>query len=352
MCQVVEKAIKAGATTINIPDTVGYLTPWEYQDLIKTLFERVPKLSDVIVSCHCHNDLGLAVANSLAGVISGAGQIECTINGIGERAGNAALEEIVMAFKTRKSFFNVDTNINTKLLFETSKLVSKITGINVQRNKPIVGENAFAHEAGIHQHGILANRKTYEIMNPEDVGWKTRLILGKHSGRHAVRNKLEELGVKLDDAKFERFFEKFKELADVKKRIYDEDLMILATEIKLGKIPKKFLEILKWQVLTGSDVIPQAAIEAKTIKDIKKSSSIGNGPIDALYKAIEKLTGYEIKLLEFKIKALTSGTDAFGEVEVEVEVDGRKYYGYGRSTDIIEASIKAYIDAINKSKIK
>ncbi|MBL8014179.1 MAG: 2-isopropylmalate synthase [Candidatus Omnitrophica bacterium] len=347
--KVLEAVIKAGATTVNIPDTVGYATPLEYGQLIVDIKNNVPNISKAIISTHCHDDLGLAVANSLAAVRNGARQVECTINGIGERAGNASMEEIVMALKTRSDFFGCSTGIVTKEIYRTSKMVSKATGFVVPPNKAIVGANAFRHESGIHQDGILKERTTYEIMSPEDVGVPAHggLVLGKHSGRHAFKDRLKALGIDVFDAQIDIAFERFKNLADKKKQVFDEDLVaIVSDESKAFHQTWILKELL---VTSGTNVAPQVKIvlESKD-KSFSKESS-GDGPVDACYKAIEAVTKCKAKLLEYGIQSVTQGKDALGEVTVKVSVDGKNVIGHGASTDIIEASAKAYLNAINKA---
>ena len=344
LVEVANTVIEEGAKTINIPDTVGYAIPEEFGALIKYLKENLPE--NIIISVHCHNDLGLAVANSLTAILNGARQVECTINGIGERAGNASLEEIVMNLKIRKNYFKVKTDINTKEIYKTSRLVSSLTGIPVQPNKAIVGENAFRHEAGIHQDGILKHRKTYEIMRPEMVGIKeSKLVLGKHSGRHALFDKLEKLGFQLDEEQKEKIFERFKKLADKKKEITDLDLIVIVEEETMPLIPTYSLEY--FHIISGSSTIPSATVRLKKGEEILEDASRGDGPVDALYKAIDRITKLSPVLKEYKITAITGGKDAQGEVTVCLEIDGIKVSGKGVSTDIIEASGKAYINAIN-----
>ncbi len=312
LCAVVEAAIEAGATTVNIPDTVGYATPTQYAAVIRTLKERVPNIGQAIISVHCHNDLGLAVANSLAGCEAGARQVECTINGIGERAGNAALEEIAMALKTREDYYGLWTKIKTERLYPVSRMVSTITGLNVQRNKAIVGRNAFAHEAGIHQDGMLKERSTYEIMRPEDVGVpKTDLVLGKHSGRHALRDRVEELGFHLSDEQFKTLFEDFKTLADKKKEVYDEDLVVLI-EQHIQDVPKHW-ELVSLHTTAGSSVLPTATVQIRRPDgQIAQDAAIGDGPVDAIFKAVERVTGVKASLREFSVRGVTQGKDAQG----------------------------------------
>ncbi len=346
--KVVESVIDAGATTVNIPDTVGYSTPFEFAAIIKGLKENVPNIDKCVISVHCHNDLGLSVSNSLAAVINGARQVECTMNGLGERAGNASLEEIVMAIKTRPDIFSgANTSINTKELYKTSRLVSKLTGMMVQPNKAIIGSNAFAHESGIHQDGVLKERITYEIMKPEDVGFEsTNLVLGKHSGRHAFTERLKKLGFELTREQTEKAFDRFKVLADKKKEIFDEDLETIVEE-EISKIPEKF-HLVHFHISSGDQVKPTATIELKFKNKALKAVSTGDGPVDACYKAIDKITGAKGKLMDYQIRSVTSGKDALGEVSVKIESKGRVVSGRGASTDIIEASIKAYINAANK----
>ncbi len=348
LCQVVEAVIDAGATVVNLPDTVGYAIPNEYAKLISTVIERVPNSKKAIFSVHCHNDLGLAVANSLAAVTAGAGQVECTINGIGERAGNAALEEIVMAIKTRSDLFNVYTGVNTQEIYRTSRLVSDVTGLAVQANKAIVGSNAFAHEAGIHQHGVLQEKRTYEIIDAQEVGLaESKLVLGKHSGRHAFEERLKQLGYHLSKEDLERAFARFKETADKKKEIFDEDLeAIVADETHV--IPAKY-ELSYMNVMTTLDGYPTATIRLKTEEGDLIDAGIGVGSVDAVYKTIDKMVKAEYSLVDFTIKSVTGGTDALGEVTVKLQAkNGEIYTGRGASLDIVEASAKAYINAINK----
>ncbi len=349
LCEVVEAAIAAGATTVNIPDTVGYATPTQYARVIRTLIELVPNIGEAIISTHCHNDLGMAVANSLAACEAGARQVECTINGIGERAGNAALEEIVMALKTRHDYYGLTTNIRTERLYPLSRMVSTITGLKVQRNKAIVGQNAFAHEAGIHQDGMLKERSTYEIMRPEEVGVpKTDLVLGKHSGRHALRDRVTELGYHLTDAQIEALFNDFKALADKKKEVYDEDIVVLIEKHILDVTPHWKLESL--HTTAGTSVIPTATVCIRRPDGaVVQDAAIGDGPVDAIFKAVERVTGIAANLREFAVRGVTAGKDAQGEVslELEVESDDRTFRGRAASTDIIEASAEAYINAVN-----
>lgn len=349
LCQVVEAVISAGATVVNIPDTVGYAVPHEFGDLIARLIKKVPNSKDAIISVHCHNDLGLATANSLAAVAAGAGQVECTINGIGERAGNAALEEVVMTINTRADLLKVKTGINTKEIHRASRLVSDVTGLSVQVNKAIVGANAFAHEAGIHQHGVLAERRTYEIMDAESVGLtESKLVLGKHSGRHAFEQELKKLGYSLNKAELDKAFERFKELADKKKEIFDEDLeAIIADEVYT--IPAKY-ELEYMNVTSGLEGIPTATIRLKTDDDNEiVEAGIGVGSVDSVYKTIDKMVTDKYQLIDYIVKSVTGGTDALADVTVKLESEtGDIYTGRGASLDIVEASAKAYLNAINK----
>ena len=346
LCKVIEATINAGARTINIPDTVGYAVPEQYGNLIKRLMENIPNADKAIFSVHCHNDLGLAVANSIAAISNGARQVECTINGLGERAGNASLEEIVMAVKTRKDFFNIDTRINTKEIVPASRLVSTITGFPVQPNKAIVGANAFAHEAGIHQDGVLKHRETYEIMKAEDVGWKNnRLVLGKHSGRTAFRSRLDELGVTFEsNAEFNMAFEQFKILADKKHEIFDEDLQALVSDTVHFDETYQLLDL---SCTSKTGKIPKAEITINVDGKEQKAKATGSGPVDAVFKAIESIVNSGSQLLLYSVNAITQGTDSQGEVTVRLERAGRVVNGLGADTDIIVASAKAYLHAVN-----
>ncbi|MBE0427371.1 MAG: 2-isopropylmalate synthase [Nitrospirae bacterium] len=347
LCEVIEAVIDAGASTVNIPDTVGYSIPVEFGALIKSMREKIKNIDKAVISVHCHNDLGLATSNSLAAVLNGAGQIECTINGIGERAGNCSMEEVVMALRTRRDIFDADTNINTEEIMRTSRLVTKITGIYVQPNKAIVGANAFAHESGIHQDGLLKEKSTYEIIKPESVGFhSTKLILGKHSGRHAFKSRLKELGYELSDEELNSVFEKFKRLADQKKDIFDEDIEALISE-DVTKAPEVY-SLVDLSIVSGINQKPTATVKIKTGDGIIDRMEQGDGPVDATYKAISAITDTKSKLLKFEIKAITGGTDALGEVMVSLEENGRAVRGHGADTDIIVAAAKAYINALNK----
>lgn len=350
LAEVVEAAIEAGASTINIPDTVGYAIPNEFGALIAYLMEKVPNIKHATISVHCHNDLGLAVANSLSAIQNGAGAVECTINGLGERAGNAALEEIVMAIRTRQDIFQgITTGIKTEWLYNTSRLVSRLTGIAVQRNKAIVGANAFAHEAGIHQDGILKERKTYEIMKPEEIGLhSSELVLGKHSGRHAFKHQLQKLGITLNKKELEDAYQRFIDLADKKKFVYDDDLLAIARE-GIAFVP--YIYVLDYMhVSTGTGVVPTATVRLKKGKDIIQDASCGDGPVDAVLKTIDRITGVRGKLIEFSLQAITVGKDAMGEVTVMVEFSPghQRISGKAASTDIVEASSRAYLTCVNK----
>ncbi len=345
LCRIIEKTIDAGARTINIPDTVGYAIPEEFADRIRTLIERIPNADKAIFSVHCHNDLGLAVANSLAAVKAGAGQVECTINGLGERAGNASLEEIVMATRTRKDFLDVTCGIDTTQIVPTSKLVSSITGFQVQRNKAIVGANAFAHESGIHQDGMLKNRETYEIMRAEDVGWTTnRLTLGKLSGRNAFNARLNELGVHLEQEALNEAFVRFKTLADKKTEIFDEDLIALVNDSVAAADTYKF-DALECHSVPGHK--PHAVIHFSVDGCESTGEADGSGPVDATFKAIESVVESGAHLLLYSVNAVTEGTDSQGEVSVRLEHSGHIVNGSGADTDIVVASAKAYINALN-----
>ncbi len=347
LCRIFAKVIEAGATVLNIPDTVGYAVPSEFGKMIKYIRENTPGIEKVQLSVHCHNDLGLAVANSLSAIENGVDQVECTINGLGERAGNAALEEVVMSLKTRAESFQAKTEIISEQLYRSSQLVSTLTGKPVQHNKAIVGANAFSHEAGIHQDGILKNRMTYEIITPESVGVsQSQLLLGKHSGRHAVKNRLEELGYKLSEVEVDRAYQSFIDLADKKKEVTDVDLEALVRSETQSQDEVFTLDYL--HVSTGNSTIPTATVRLRKKDELIQEASCGDGPIDAIYKAIDRIVGFTAELSEYTIKAVTSGEDALGEVVVKIKKDGHAYVGRGLSTDIIEASSLAYLHAINK----
>jgi len=348
LCEIVTAAITAGATIINLPDTVGYAIPEEYGAMFQTVRGRVPGAQNVTFSSHCHNDFGLAVANSLAAVRNGARQIECTINGIGERAGNAALEEIVMAIRTRKEILGLDTNVNTEEIYKSSKLLTTLTGMMVQRNKAIVGANAFAHEAGIHQDGMLKSRITYEIMTPQSVGIKhSTLVLGKHSGRHALKQRYVELGYNLSDLELEQAYQTFCTIADQKKDIFDEDLVAIVEDRETSA--DDFYHLENIQVFSGTNLRPTATVELRLRDERFVDSATGDGPVDAAYKAIERITGEVGKLTEYSIKSVTFGHDAIGEVFVRVDFDGVMFNGRAVSTDVITGSAKAYLEALNRA---
>ena len=350
--EILTAVVEAGATTLNIPDTVGYVLPYEYGQIIVKLREHVKGADRVIFSTHCHNDLGMAASNSLAGVRNGARQVECTINGLGERAGNAAMEEIVMAIHTRPDFFgNVTTNINTREIYRTSQLVSQLTGFVIQPNKAIVGKNAFAHESGIHVDGILKHRETYEIMTPEMIGLDgSRMVLGRHSGRHGFATRCRELGYQLNDHEVETAYAKFLELADKKKEIFDEDIAAIITDEVRGAEEVKQVCLLEYlNVSSGTGTMPTASVRLRMEDTIHQAAAIGDGPVDAAYEAIRQATGRSPKLDNYTIRAVTGGKEALGEAIVRIFNDeGRLFIGRGVSTDIIEASGKAYVDAINR----
>ncbi len=349
LCRIFEAVIAAGATTVNVPDTVGYTMPSQFAGLIADLMNRIPNIDRAVMSVHCHNDLGLAVANSLAAVDTGARQVECTINGLGERAGNASLEEIVMAIHTRRDYFEVETGIDTTQIVPTSRLVSTISGFPVQPNKAIVGANAFAHEAGIHQDGILKARETYEIMRAEDVGWsKNSLVLGKHSGRNAFRNRMEELGISFEtEEALNKAFARFKVLADKKHEIFDDDLQAIATEADTDAYNEPY-KLVSMEVRAGSGEEPLAKLTVSVEgKEVTESSS-GSGLVDASYSAIKKITGSTAHLTLYSVNAITGGTDAQGEVTTRLEKDGRIVNGQGSDVDIVVASVKSYINALNR----
>ena len=353
LIEVLAAVIEAGATTLNIPDTVGYVLPYEYGRTIAKLKSDVPGIDKCIISTHCHNDLGMAVANSLAAVRNGARQIECTVNGLGERAGNAALEEVVMGIRTRPDFFatqsegGLTTNINTKELYRTSQLVSQLTGFVIQPNKAIVGANAFAHDAGVHVDGVLKERTTYEIMTPESIGLGgSRMVLGRHTGRHGFVDRCTQLGFKLKEDEIEQAYERFIEIADKKKEVFDEDLMaIVNNEIRAVE---QVYELQYLHVACGTGTLPTASVKMRCKEEVKIAAACGDGPVDAAYMAIREATGLSPKLDNYSIRAITSGKEALGEATVRIAEDGKKFIGRGISTDIIEASAKAYVDAINR----
>ncbi len=347
LCEVVEAVVKAGAGTVNIPDTVGYTTPQEFGQIIRTLCERVRDMNQAIISVHCHNDLGLAVANSMAAIHAGAGQVECTINGIGERAGNASLEEIAMGLRTRKDFYQADTQIQTEEISKASRLVSNITGMVVQPNKAIVGANAFAHTSGIHQDGLLKDKNTYEIIRPESIGLtQSRLVMGKLSGRHAFREELAKLGYMLSDQELQEAFERFKRLADQKKELFEEDLETIVNKA-VTKVPERF-SLKGLRVQSGFNEPPSATVELIMRGQLASQTGTGDGPVDAVYRTIASLTETKSHLRAYIVKAITGGTDAQGEVSVRVEENGEVVTGHGSDTDIIIASAQAYLNALNK----
>lgn len=349
LCRIFEEVIKAGATTINVPDTVGYNIPQQYAETVRQLIERVPNSDKVVWSVHCHNDLGLAVANSLAAVLAGARQVECTINGLGERAGNASLEEIVMAVRTRSDVFPVETRIDTTQIVPASKLVSQITGYPVQPNKAVVGANAFAHESGIHQDGVLKHRETYEIMRAQDVGWtQNKLVLGKHSGRNAFKSRLQELGIELDsDEALNAIFARFKELADKKHEIFDEDLHALVSD-EMVVTDQEHYKLVYSRVCSETGEMPLASVILNVGGVEHKAEAEGGGPVDATFKAIERIAGSGAELLLYSVNAITTGTDAQGEVTTRLSKAGRIVNGNGADTDIVIASARSYLNALNK----
>jgi 2-isopropylmalate synthase len=351
LCRAIETAIKAGASTINIPDTVGYAVPDEFGELFHTVMTRVPNSDQAVFSAHCHNDLGLAVANALAAVKAGARQVECTINGLGERAGNAAMEEIVMALRTRHDLLPYTTRIRTEHITQVSRLVSAVTGFAVQPNKAIVGANAFAHESGIHQDGMLKNAQTYEIMTPESVGLKrSALVMGKHSGRHAFREKLRDLGYGLAEAELDKAFLRFKDLADRKKQIYDEDIIALVdTELSQGADAIRLMDL---KVTCGTTRQPQVALTLAWDGETQSTTATGDGPVDATFNAIRALVPHMATLQLFQVHAVTEGTDAQAEVTVRLEEDGRISHGQGADTDTLVAAALAYLHALGKLRVK
>lgn len=357
LCRILEAVIDAGATILNIPDTVGYTTPEEFGRIIRLIRDRVPNIDKATISVHCHNDLGLAVANTLAALHAGARQAEVTVNGIGERAGNASLEEVVMSLKVRHDLYGLDTRINTREIWRTSKLLAGMVGLPIARNKAIVGENAFAHESGIHQDGFLKNRQTYEIMTPESVGrTASRLVLGRHSGMHGFRNRLAELGLNLQGAELDAAYQRFLAIADRKKEIYDEDLLALASE-GLDR-SAGYWQLEYFTIFSGNQAIPTATIRlVRAIPDSQSGESTterieeaatGDGPVDALFNAIDRCLGTKPTLVEYNVQAVTPGRQALGEVSVLIEADGRRITGHGSSTDILEASARAYLNACNR----
>jgi 2-isopropylmalate synthase len=352
LVEIVQAVIEAGASTVNIPDTVGYTVPEEYYDLIKHLMDHVRGIDRAVISVHCHNDLGLAVANSLAAIRAGARQIECTVNGIGERAGNASLEEIVMALRTRKDALEHTTGIDSTHLVPASRLLSRLTGVAVQPNKAIVGANAFAHEAGIHQDGVLKHQKTYEIMTPESVGlMSNKLVLGKHSGRHAFRDRLEHLGYSLSDTELDAAFKRFKKLADKKKNVYDEDLeSLLADEV--AERGERSIDLVYLSVTAGNLTVPTATVQLRIGDELVQAAGFGDGPVDAAFQTIRKLTGIDAQLVSYSVNAVTGGDDAQGGAQVVLEIEGEQIPGHGTHTDIVVASAYAYLQALNKFALR
>jgi 2-isopropylmalate synthase len=350
LCQIIAAVIDEGATVVNIPDTVGYTIPSEYATIMTSLRERVPNIDRAVISVHCHNDLGLGVANTLTAIAHGARQVECTINGIGERAGNASLEEIVMAMRVRKDLIPFETAIVTEELYRASQLLSNITGVMVQPNKAIVGKNAFAHEAGIHQHGMLKNRITYEIMTPESVGVKTNsLVLGKHSGRHALNKKYEEMGYQLTRSDLDKAYKLFTKLADQKKEIFEEDLLAILQD-GFAQSPERF-KLRAVQATAGTSTLATALVSMQDVSNdaVRTETSSGDGPVNAVYEAIDRITGLKGKLIDYTVRSITAGTDAVGEVFVHVEFDGTSYTGKAASTDVVDGSARAYLNAVNKA---
>jgi 2-isopropylmalate synthase len=347
LCKVVESVIDAGATVVNIPDTVGYTFPTEYAERIRYLREHVPNIGRAVLSVHCHNDLGLAVANSLVAIQNGVRQVECTVNGIGERAGNASLEEIVMTLRTRKDLFGIETGVNTREIYPSSAMLTNLTGLIVQRNKAIVGRNAFAHEAGIHQDGVIKEKLTYEIMRPEDVGIKeSRLVMGKHSGRHALKKKYQELGFELNNAELEKAYVLLKKVADKKKAVYDEDLIVTVRDAL--RIATPVYKIKNIHSIAGNQVIATTTIVLEKEGKLFQDSATGDGPVDSVLKAVDRITGLEGKLLEYTVQSVTGGADAVGEVFMKVDFGKISFIGKAASLDIVDASARAYVDAVNK----
>ncbi len=347
--EVVSAVIEAGANTVNIPDTVGYAIPSEFGRFIRDIIENVPNISDTVISVHCHNDLGLAVSNSLMAVRNGARQVEVAVNGLGERAGNASLEEIVMSLKVRHDYLGFETNINTKEIYRTSQLVSNLSGIRVQPNKAIVGRNAFAHEAGIHVDGLLKERSTYEIMTPESIGLTgMKIVLGRHSGKHGFHKRLEDMGYTLSNEELDAAFERFLKVADKKKEVFDEDLAAIV-EDEIHAVPE-FYKLDYFHISSGSSTIPTSTVRMWVGDEIKQQSAWGDGPVDATFKAINAIAGMEIKLGEYSLHAVTGGTEAIGEVSLNMTVNNFQTIGRGASTDILEASAKAYVDGLNRIK--
>jgi 2-isopropylmalate synthase len=347
LCKVTEAVIDAGASVVNIPDTVGYTFPTEYAERIQYLRSHVPNIGKTILSVHCHNDLGLAVANSLIAIQNGVRQVECTVNGIGERAGNASLEEIVMTLRTRKDLFGIDTGINTEEIYPSSSMLTNLTGMIVQPNKAIVGRNAFAHEAGIHQDGVIKEKLTYEIMRPQDVGIKeSKLVMGKHSGRHALRKKYQELGFDLSNAELEKAYVLLKQVADRKKEVFDEDLIVTVRDAL--RIAPTVYKVRNLQSIAGNHIIATATIVLEKEGVLMRDSATGDGPVDAVLKAVNRITGIDGKLIEYTVHSVTHGADAVGEVFMKVDFGKASFIGKAASLDILDASARAYVDAVNK----
>lgn len=349
LIELIEKSIDAGAGIINIPDTVGYSVPEEFGEFIRSIVEGVPNIDKAVLSVHCHNDLGLGVANTISAIKNGAKQVEVTVNGIGERAGNAALEELVMAMKVRKDLFPYETNINTTQIFNSSRLVSNIIGFPIPRNKPIIGENAFAHESGIHQDGVLKYSQTYEIMTPESVGRdSTAIVLGRHSGKHGFKKRIGELGLTLSEEELNSAYNRFLEISDRKKEVFDEDLFAIVSEELGRELSTYTLEYFNF--ISGNMAVPTATVKVRYKENILEEAATGDGPVDAVFRAIERATGIETTLLEFAVQAITPGKQAMGDVTVTLEMEKKRYIGRGSSTDILEASARAYVNALNKYK--
>ncbi len=349
LCRIIEKVIDAGARIINIPDTVGYSVPSEFGEFIRKIMEGTPNMDKAVLSVHCHNDLGLAVANSLTAVLAGARQVEVTVNGIGERAGNASLEELVMALTVRKDRLPFTVGINTKQIWNTARLLSNTIGFPIPRNKPITGENAFAHESGIHQDGVLKKRETYEIMTPESVGRDaSQLVLGRHSGLHGFKSRLLELGLPLSEEEAKKAYTRFLEIADRKKEVYDDDLYVIVAD-HLGKETETFT-LDYFNIQSGNVAVPTATVRLSSGGEQFEEAATGDGPVDAIFNAIDRALGLTTRLLEYVVQAVTPGRQAIGEVSVSLEIDGRKFVGRGASTDILEASAKAYVNALNRWK--
>ena len=349
LCRLIEKVIDAGATVINVPDTVGYAVPEEFAAFLKAILEGTPNFDKAVLSVHCHNDLGMAVANSIAAVRAGARQVEVTVNGIGERAGNASLEEFVMALNVRKDFLPFTTGVNTKQIWNTSRMVANTIGFPIARNKPITGENAFAHESGIHQDGVLKKRETYEIMTPESVGRdSSQLVLGRHSGLHGFKTRLAQLGLALADAELKKAYERFLEIADRKKEVFDDDLYIIVSD-QLGHGVETYT-LDYFNIQSGNLAVPTATVRLRSGGERHEEAATGDGPVDAIFNAIDRALGVSTRLLEYVVQAVTPGREALGEVSVSLEIDGRKFIGRGASTDILEASAKAYVNALNRCR--